>query len=107
MCDKIDSEPTVDESKEPVLCPIAALKGCRQCPFFKTCPVKETFGNYRPTPEEREALGGDDSRSGGFLGELADCVSNTIKDVADSGRRDLEEAAEETRKRLEKIKKKS
>ena len=32
------------------ICPIAIAVGCPKCPAFKVCPVKESFGGYKPEP---------------------------------------------------------
>ena len=29
------------------LCPIAIAVGCKKCPAFSVCPVKETLGDYK------------------------------------------------------------
>ena len=31
-----------------VICPIAIAVGCRKCPIFGICPVKELIGDYKP-----------------------------------------------------------
>ena len=30
------------------LCPIALVVGCRKCPAFTVCPLKEVIGDYKP-----------------------------------------------------------
>ncbi len=29
------------------LCPIAIAVGCKKCPAFSVCPVKEAIGDYK------------------------------------------------------------
>ncbi len=29
------------------ICPIAIVVGCKKCPLFKICPVKEIIGDYK------------------------------------------------------------
>ena len=29
------------------LCPIALVVGCRKCPAFTVCPLKEVIGDYK------------------------------------------------------------
>jgi hypothetical protein len=36
------------------LCLIAIAVGCKKCPAFSVCPVKEVIGDYKK-PEEPEA----------------------------------------------------
>ena len=33
------------------LCPIALAVGCRKCPIFKVCPLKNVIGDQRSGPE--------------------------------------------------------
>ena len=42
------------------LCPIALAVGCRKCPAFKVCPLKEVIGDYKPEakPPEASSKGG-------------------------------------------------
>jgi hypothetical protein len=35
------------------LCPIALLRGCKQCPAFTVCPLKGVIGDYEPPPPKR------------------------------------------------------
>ena len=35
------------------LCPIAIAVGCKKCPAFSICPLKESIGDYRPKGETR------------------------------------------------------
>ena len=30
------------------ICPVAIAVGCRKCPVFNVCPVKEIIGDYKP-----------------------------------------------------------
>ena len=30
------------------LCPIALAVGCKKCPAFSVCPLKEVIGDYKP-----------------------------------------------------------
>ena len=36
------------------LCPIALVIGCKKCPLFKICPVKEVIGNYKKEDTEEK-----------------------------------------------------
>lgn len=36
------------------LCPIALVVGCKKCPAFNVCPLKEVIGDYKK-PEEPQA----------------------------------------------------
>ena len=29
------------------LCPIAIVAGCKKCPAFKVCPLKDVIGDYK------------------------------------------------------------
>jgi hypothetical protein len=38
------------------VCPIALAVGCKKCPAFSVCPVKETLGDYKkPDAAEEKA----------------------------------------------------
>ena len=30
------------------VCPIAIAVGCKKCPLFAVCPLKEALGDYKP-----------------------------------------------------------
>jgi hypothetical protein len=30
------------------LCPVALVAGCKKCPVFSICPLKEQIGDYTP-----------------------------------------------------------
>lgn len=34
------------------LCPIALAVGCKKCPAFSVCPLKEVVGDYKPDDEQ-------------------------------------------------------
>lgn len=34
------------------LCPIALAVGCKKCPAFSVCPLKEVIGDYKPDDEQ-------------------------------------------------------
>lgn len=36
------------------LCPIAIVAGCKKCPAFTVCPLKDVIGDYKK-PEEAQA----------------------------------------------------
>ena len=36
------------------LCPIAIAVGCKKCPAFSVCPLKEVIGDYKK-PDEAQA----------------------------------------------------
>ena len=36
------------------LCPIALVVGCKKCPLFKICPVKEIIGDYKKREDTKE-----------------------------------------------------
>ena len=38
-----------------VICPIAIAVGCRKCPIFGICPVKELIGDYRPDGKAKDS----------------------------------------------------
>ena len=37
------------------LCPIALVVGCRKCPAFNVCPLKEVIGDYKPDETKPQA----------------------------------------------------
>ncbi len=37
------------------LCPIAIVAGCRKCPAFSVCPLKEVIGDQHKPEEKPEA----------------------------------------------------
>ena len=41
------------------LCPIAIVAGCKKCPAFAACPLKEVIGDYKK-PDDARAKPGDD-----------------------------------------------
>lgn len=93
-----NQSPPVDESQEPVLCPIAAIKSCRKCPFFSVCPAKEVIGNYRPSEAEREAAAQEPGNDP--LGHFSDVLKKTINDVGQTAKENLKEAADATERSL-------
>jgi hypothetical protein len=34
-----------------ILCPIALVVGCKKCPAFTVCPLKEVIGDYKKPDE--------------------------------------------------------
>ena len=36
------------------LCPVAIAVGCKKCPVFSVCPLKNQIGDYTP-PEKKPA----------------------------------------------------
>ena len=36
------------------LCPVALVVGCKKCPAFTVCPLKEVIGDYKK-PDEAQA----------------------------------------------------
>ena len=41
------------------LCPIAIAVGCKKCPAFSVCPLKEVIGDYKK-PDEPQPKPGDE-----------------------------------------------
>ncbi len=37
------------------LCPIALTAGCKKCPAFKICPLKDVIGDYKPEDDQPQA----------------------------------------------------
>ena len=37
------------------LCPIAIAVGCKKCPAFSICPLKETIGDFKKEPPAEAA----------------------------------------------------
>jgi hypothetical protein len=37
------------------LCPIAIVAGCKKCPAFSVCPLKEVIGDVPPKSEAKPA----------------------------------------------------
>jgi hypothetical protein len=35
------------------LCPIAIVAGCRKCPAFSVCPLKNVIGDQKGGPQDR------------------------------------------------------
>ncbi len=50
------------------LCPIALAVGCKKCPAFSVCPLKEVIGDYKPddaqTKQNAEKAPGGTKRDG-------------------------------------------
>ncbi len=43
------------------VCPIAIAVGCKKCPAFSVCPLKEVIGDHKPDaapPEKKSAAPG-------------------------------------------------
>jgi hypothetical protein len=49
------------------LCPIALVVGCKKCPAFNVCPVKEVIGDYKK-PEATQAKHHAEKKTGGAKG---------------------------------------
>jgi hypothetical protein len=49
----------VCQSESPVrrikmtLCPVALAVGCKKCPAFGFCPLKDVIGDHKPEAEEQ------------------------------------------------------
>ena len=47
------------------LCPIALAVGCKKCPAFSVCPLKEVIGDYKKPDEAEEKRAGKAAENGG------------------------------------------
>lgn len=48
------------------LCPIALVAGCKKCPAFSVCPLKEVIGDYKKPAQGQDqppSPGGSPPRS--------------------------------------------
>ena len=39
------------------LCPIAVIAGCKKCPAFSICPLKNVIGDAKKPPEQPSGPG--------------------------------------------------
>jgi len=46
------------------LCPIAVVAGCRKCPVFSVCPLKEVIGDQKKPEAQSEAKSAAKPRPG-------------------------------------------
>ena len=46
------------------LCPIALVAGCKKCPAFTVCPLKNVIGDYKKPDETRTTPHVEKLRSG-------------------------------------------
>lgn len=46
------------------LCPIALAVGCKKCPAFNVCPLKEAIGDYKK-PDETQTKHHAEKKAGG------------------------------------------
>ena len=44
------------------LCPIAIAVGCKKCPAFSVCPVKELIGDQKKTDDAKPPEKGADKK---------------------------------------------
>jgi hypothetical protein len=44
------------------LCPIAIVVGCKKCPAFSVCPVKDVIGDMPKADASKEAPKGKDKK---------------------------------------------
>jgi hypothetical protein len=52
------------EELRMTLCPIALVAGCKKCPAFTVCPLKEVIGDYKK-PDETQMKQHTENASGG------------------------------------------
>ena len=47
-----------------VLCPIAAVAGCKKCPVFSVCPATKILGDQGKNTGKNESAGKEGSKNG-------------------------------------------
>ena len=46
------------------LCPIALVVGCKKCPAFTVCPLKEVIGDYKKPDDTQTKQHAENASSG-------------------------------------------